>query len=192
MTTDNKHVQLPEGFVDPRDKMVLNVVPRIDVTDLPLPPVAPLDREKYRQAVIAVDKEFVGPVVHKIARAVGVDVIDDEFYNEVVPTTDKSSSLFVIRSRAKVHHNTDKGFSEWEGIEIRVKGMIVAGVVARAYAATNEGAFMLARLYDNRVSNYVVLGDPEGKRAIKADSIPQMIMNYLEQEGIISRRLIEV
>jgi len=190
MTEDVK--KLPDGFKDPRDKLVLNEVPIIDVSDLPRAPITPLSKEQYRNAVITIDKEFVGPYIDTIAKAVGVDVIDDKFYDEVVPTTDKASSIFVIRSRRRVFYQQEKGYAEWEGIEVLVKNYVVAGAQVRAYASNNEGAFMYVRLFDKRQGkegDYIYHGDPEGQRRLTVEAVPRLILNYLEQEGIIPGHL---
>ena len=49
---------------------------------------------------------------------------------------------------------------------------------------------MYVRLFDKRNDQYVYHGDPEGKRRLKEEAVPRLIMNYLEQEGIIQSRMI--
>jgi len=184
----NEKKLVPDDFNDPREKLSLNEVPLLEASDLPREPVTSLTKEQYRNAVISVDETFVAPQIAIIAKAVGVNVIDDKFYDEVVPTTDKASSLFVIQSRRKVFYKQDRGYAEWEGIEILVKNFVVAGVWVRAYAGTNEGRFMYVRLFDKRQGedgDYIYQGDPEGHKCLKVEVVPQMIMNYLEQEKVI-------
>lgn len=184
MTEDVKPV--PDNFYDPKDKLVLSEVPTIDVSDLEHLPVSPLSKEEYRNAVIAVDQDFVALHIDLIAQACGVDVIDDLFYDKEIPTTDKASSLFVIRNRRTVKYNTDKGIAEWEGIQILVKNFVVAGAQVRSYAHGHHGVFMYVRLYDKRIEDYVYQGDSEGKRPLKPESVPRLIINFLEQEGILN------
>ncbi len=183
---------LPPGFKDPRDRLALNEVPLIDVSELPRAPVTELTEAEYRKAVIAVDETLVAPQLDRIAKGIGVDVIDNDFYKDVMPVTDKSSSICVIRNRDQddIRYVQDKGFAEWEGIQIVVSGFVVAAVRVRAYAQTNEGAFMYVRVFDKRKQEYVYQGDPKEKRALKEDIVYQLVMNYLEQEGIINSILI--
>ena len=182
----DKQMKLPKNFVDPRDRLVLNEVPLIDVSELPRAPITPLDEERHRKSVVAVDEVFLTPFLADLAAQLGVDVIDDDFYTEIMPTTDKASSISIVQCRHNFQHYPDKGYSEWEGLQVIVCGFLAAGALVRAYVDPIEGAFMHVRLWDRRKENYLYHGDPEGKRRLRPEAVMQIVLNFLDQEGIIT------
>lgn len=179
---------VPKDFKDPRDKLHLNEVPILKAEDLPRQAVTPLDEETVQKALRYGDEMIVKPIVEFIATALGVDVIDDDFYREVMPVTDKASTICVMQNRAKdsIYTFPDKGYIEWEGIKIVVKGFTVAAAQVRVYINKEDGAFMYVRLLNTSKKEYVYNGDSTGNKALRSEVIPRIILNYLEQEGIIS------
>tara|TARA_R100000656_G_scaffold104176_1_gene76132 strand:+ start:157950 stop:158549 length:600 start_codon:yes stop_codon:yes gene_type:complete len=133
-------------------------------------------------AVKDAEFRFVFPLGQFIAKAIGITLLDDEAYNRVLKAI-RSRSVFVVLNLYKCQ--VREGEASWFGLTVQCKKHPIVLVKFRLRLSTGQIGISQIRFWSSAAQRYEISGDPSGNSFIPREKANAMILNYLNQEGVI-------
>jgi len=154
----------------------------------PVPPLEKTPAQKDMDDVVKNADALIMPIVERIATLLGVEPIDNIFYEGAVPITDKSSCIFTILNRNSFFQ-TETHFM-WEYFWVKCKGVNLVSLGVGAKKNDLVPVLYYVKLWENKGLNglpgFTMCGDPEEevakRRVLKKEVVVEIIEGYLKKE----------
>lgn len=137
----------------------------------------------YPKEVKEVEISYVLPMANMIAQTLNIDMIDEIMYEKTLNQL-RQRMLFIVMNM----HNLkiQEGVAWWDGIVIMCKKHPIVVVRFITHLASKRTGIAHIKLWASQKEMYVLFGDKTKKTLITREKATELILNYLNKEGVVS------
>lgn len=140
------------------------------------------DYPDYPEKLKEIEFKWVVPLANHVANHMNITFVDERMYEKMTIEL-KTRFTFVILNLAKVKFVESK--AHWYSVIVMCRRHPLVLVKTVYDLNSNKIGIPHVKLWDGKISKFVVYGDKEQKRFLPRNEVATMIINYLERDKIL-------
>jgi len=138
--------------------------------------------KNYPEEAKKAEMSFVLPMANFLSQTFDINLVDEVMYEKILKQL-RQRMLFVVMNMYKLQ--VVDGIAIWDGIVVMAKQHPVVIVRFKLQLSTGRIGIAYVKAWSKERQGYIMFGDRTQKTMLDRDRATEIILNYVEQEGIL-------